>query len=88
MLVYKVLIAKGNIELGDVKVDLTRQQFAAVTQGGCDLWPEIQQEFSCPDLDLRAVAVLDPESNQWLSNLDSDAVDQYWPSIARELGFW
>jgi hypothetical protein len=88
MLVYKVMITQGDQVLGDVKVELTRDQFCAVTQGGCALWPEIYQAFECEQPDLRADAVLDPNTYQWLKDLPDSSIDQYYPSIAKEPGYW
>jgi hypothetical protein len=89
MTVYKILICNATDELGDTKVPMTLAQFQAVTApGGCALWPELAEAFSCPQPDLVARAVWQPELMDWVQNLDSEQAAELYPVCGGEPGFW
>lgn len=89
MTVYKILITNSTDELGDTKVPMTLEQFQAVTApGGCALWPELDQAFSCPQPDLVACAVWHPEQQEWIRDISAESAASLYPACAGEPGFW
>lgn len=89
MLVYKILISNSQEPIGDTKIAMTRDQFIAVTaDGGCELWSELDQQFSCNQPDLRATAVWSSLQESWLQNLTAEQAQALYESCAREPGFW